>query len=205
MIVGDHPLMTDGLRAILEVDNEFEVIGTASSSDAALDMVSSDQPDVALIDARLEEAETGHDLIAELRHASPLTECIVMSVSDDADTLREALSHGAHGYLLDRASRGDIRMATRRVAAGGDYIDPEVSGYLVRATHTGSKPSEQALTAREIDVLRLAAQGMTNSSIASHLGIRPETVKTHLSRAFERLGARDRANAVAICMRRGIF
>lgn len=204
LIVGDHPLMIDGIRAVLEADHEFEVVGTASSPGAALAMARADTPDVALVDARF-KGESGGDLVAELRHASPLMECLVMSVSDDADTFREALSHGAHGYVLDDASREDIRLAVRRVASGRSHIDPGVSGYLVQATHAGEHPTDTAVTAREIDVLRLAAQGMTNTAIADHLDITAETVKTHLSRAFERLGARDRANAVAICMRRGLF
>ena len=204
LIVGDHPLMLDGLRAVLQADREFDVIGVASSPGTALAMARVDAPDVALIDARF-KGETGADLVGELRHASPLTECVVMSVSDDVDTFREALAHGAHGYVLDGASREDIRLAVRRVAAGRSHIDPAMSGYLVQASHAGPQMNEAAVTAREIDVLRLAAQGMTNTAIADHLEITPETVKTHLSRAFERLGARDRANAVAICMRRGLF
>jgi len=156
------------------------------------------------VDARF-KGESSGGLVSALRHASPLTECVVMSVSDDAKTFREALSHGAHGYVLDDASREDIRLAVRRVAAGRSHIDPAVSGYLMHSAHATKDVEENAVTEREIEVLRLAAQGMTNTAIADQLSITPETVKTHLSRAFERLGARDRANAVAICMRRGLF
>lgn len=196
--------MIDGIRAVLEADQEFEIAGIASSASAALAIARADTPDVALVDARF-KGESGADLVAELRQASPLTECLVMSVDDDAQTFRDALSHGAHGYVLDDASRDDIRLAVRRVAAGRSHIDPAVSGYLVQAAHATRHTEDMSVTSREIDVLRLAAQGMTNTAIAGHLSITPETVKTHLSRAFERLGARDRANAVAICMRRGLF
>jgi DNA-binding NarL/FixJ family response regulator len=204
LIVSDRPLVVDGLRAVLEADKDFEVIGTAATTGAAKATVQSQTPDVAVVDSRI-DGEKGDDLVGELRHLSPLTECVVLSVSNDAGTFREALSHGAHGYLLDGASRDDIRLAARRVAAGRSHIDPGVSGFLMHSSRAGSHSSDFGLTVRELDVLRLAAQGMTNAAIADRLKIKSETVKTHLSRAFERLGARDRAHAVAICMRRGLF
>jgi DNA-binding NarL/FixJ family response regulator len=203
LIASDRPLVVDGLSSVLASEGEFQVIGAASSAEA-LAVVRSQTPDVAVVDARI-EGGVGDDLVGKLRQASPLTECVVLSASDDAGTFREALSHGAHGFLLEGASRDDIRLAARRVAAGRSHIDPGVSGHLMQASRNATQSKELVLTPRELDALRLAAQGMTNTAIADHLKIKPETVKTHLSRAFGRLGARDRAHAVAICMRRGLF
>lgn len=202
--MGDHPLVLDGAQSVLEADGDIEVIATATSQDDAMKLVRADAPDVAFIDLAMAD-DSGLELISDIRHNSVLTGCVVLAASDGADMFREALSRGAQGYVLEGASRGDIRQAVRRVAAGHSYIDPSVSGYLVQATHTGPQHGEPSITAREIDVLRLAAKGLTNVAIAGHLGVKPETVKTYLSRAFERLGATNRASAVAICMRRGLF
>jgi DNA-binding NarL/FixJ family response regulator len=204
LILSDRPLVLEGARAILEADDDFEIVGAASSRSDAVDLARSNSPDVALVDARFTAASDG-ELVGELRQASPLTEFVVLSVSDDAETFRRWLSHGAHGYVLDDATGEDLRLAVRRVAAGRSHIDPAVGGYLLRRPRSAERQPEESLTPREIDVLRHAAQGMTNAAIGNRLQIAPETVKTHLSRAFERLGAHDRANAVAICMRRGLF
>jgi len=204
LVVSDRPLVGDGLRSVLEAEEEFRVVGVAASMGEAIRSAQAETPDLAIVDSRI-EGDAGDELVGKLRQTSPLTECIVLSASDDPRTFREALAHGAHGYLLEGSTREDIRTAARRVAGGRSHIDPAVSEYLVQSARSGTEGADLGLTARELDVLRLAAQGMTNTAIADRLGIRPETVKTHLSRAFERLGAKDRAHAVAICMRRGLF
>ena len=204
LIVDDRPLVLAGIREMLSEDAAIEVVDAAVTSAQALQMAHAACPDVMLLDIRLAK-NTGFDLITEMRQACPLTECLVLAASDDAEIFRDALSRGVHGYLLDDASRNDVCSAVQRVASGKSHIDPAVSGYLVRAPRGHSYRDEPALTSREIDVLRLAAQGLTNSAIAERMNLKTETVKTHLSRAFERLGAHDRANAVAICMRRGLF
>lgn len=204
LIVDDRPLVLAGIREMLSEDVSIEVVGVAVTATEALQRACAECPDVMLLDVRL-AANTGFDLITGMRQACPLTECLVLAASDDAESFRDALGRGAHGYLLEDASRDDICSAVQRVAAGKSHIDPAVSGYLVQAPRGHSYRDEPALTSREIEVLRLAAQGLTNSAIAERLHLKTETVKTHLSRAFERLGARDRANAVAICMRRGLF
>lgn len=204
LIVDDHPLVLAGVQAILGEDDSMEVVGTATNAAEALELASADCPDVVVLDARLAE-NSGFELMTEMRQKFPLAEFVVLSASDDAESFRHALDRGAHGYLLDDVSADDMCLAVRRVAAGKSHIDPTVSGYLVQSTRHGSDAAESAPSLREIDVLRLAADGLTNDAIARRLNLKTETVKTHMSRAFERIGARDRANAVAICMRRGWF
>ena len=204
LIVDDRPLVLAGIREIIGDDESLEVVGAAETAPEALQMARSECPDVIFIDMRLAE-NAASDLITEMRRACPLSEFLALAVSDDAESFRDALDRGAHGYLLDDASRDDICSAVQRVAAGKSHIDPAVSGYLMHAPRGRHAHEEPELTTREIGVLRLAAQGLTNDAIAKSLNISTETVKTHLSRAFERIGAHDRANAVAICMKRGLF
>jgi DNA-binding NarL/FixJ family response regulator len=204
LIVDDRPLVVAGLREVLGEDASIEVVGAAVTATEAIHVARLEHPDVIFLDVRLAH-DTGLGLITEMRTACPLAECLVLAVSDDAESFRDALDRGAHGYLLDDASGDEIRAAVQRVAAGKSHIDPAVSGYLVQTRRRRHDSAEPTLTSREVDVLRLAAQGLTNDAIAESLNVKTETVKTHLSRAFERLGARDRANAVAICMRRGLF
>lgn len=204
LIVDDHPLVLAGVGEILGEDVSIEIIGVAADATEALELARTGCPDVVFLDVRLGK-NSGFELITQMRQTFPLAECVALSVSDDAECFRDAMDRGVHGYLLDDASRDEIRLAVQRVAAGKSHIDPAVSGYLVRPTSRGSNSGESMPTLREIDILRLAAQGMTNDAIARRLNLRIDTVKTHMSRAFERIGAHDRANAVAICMRRGLF
>lgn len=204
LIVGDHPLVMAGVQVMLGDDDSIEVIGTAANAEKALELIRVGSPDVVMVDVRLAE-NSGYELMTETRRTFPLTEFVALAASDDAESFRHALDRGAHGYLLDGSSREDMCLAVRRVAAGKSHIDPAVSGHLVQSTSRGSNSAESVPTSRELDVLRLAADGLTNDAIARRLNLKTETVKTHMSRAFERIGARDRANAVAICMRRGWF
>ncbi len=204
LIVDDRPLVSAGIQEVLGEDGSIDVIGVAATASEAMRIACAECPGVIFVDARLPE-HSGFDLITQMRRTCPLTECLVLAVSDDVDNFRDALNRGAHGYLLEDASAVEICSAVQRVAAGKSHIDPAVSGYLVHIPHGNSLSGEHKLTDREIDVLRLAAQGLTNSAIARRLNLKTETIKTHLSRAFARLGARDRANAVAIGMRRGLI
>jgi DNA-binding NarL/FixJ family response regulator len=204
LIVSDHPLLLAGLQAVLDDDNLVAVVGMASTAAEALEVAHAEDPDVIFFDVRL-AANSGFDLITEMRHTHLLTEFVALAGSDDAETFRDAMHRGVHGYLLDNASRENICLAVKRVGAGKSHIDPAVSGHLMQPYRGDPIHDGEALTPREVAVLKLAAQGLTNNAIAAQLGLKTETIKTHLSRAFERLGARDRANAVAICMRHGVF
>lgn len=204
LIVDDHPLVLAGVGEILGGDDSIEIVGVAANAVEALESARAGCPDVIFLNVRLAK-NSGFELITQVRQTLPLAECVALSVSDDAGCFRDAMDRGVHGYLLDDASRDEICLAVKRVAAGKSHIDPAVSGYLVQPRRRGTDSVESVPTSREIDVLRLAAQGMTNDAIARRLALKAETIKTHMSRAFERIGAHDRANAVAICMRRGLF
>ena len=204
LLVDDHPLVLEGMREVLGDDHSLQVVGAAATAREALEIARNQDPDVVFFDTRLAE-NSGFDLISEMRRSFPRAEYLALAVSDDAETFLNALDRGAHGYLLDDASRDDICSAVLRVAAGKSHIDPAVSGYLLRESRDHAGADNPTPSPREIEVLRLASRGLTNDAIARRLNLKTETVKTHLSRVFERLGAHDRTNAVAICMRRGLL
>jgi DNA-binding NarL/FixJ family response regulator len=208
LVVDDHPLVLDGIAAVLAGDPELTLVGTAETGERALAIASTEAPDVVLLDVGL-GAESGLDLIEPLSKAAPLAHVVMLTVADDAYSVQEALRRGARGYLLKGSSREDVRTAVHRVAHGFAHVDAAVSDYLVReaeASRRAAAPDDivPTLTRRQLEIIRMVAAGLTNDAIASLLGVTSETVKTHLSRAFARLGARDRASAVAICMRRGL-
>ncbi|MFA5843333.1 MAG: response regulator transcription factor [Coriobacteriia bacterium] len=206
MVVDDHPLVLEGIRALLDGDPDMEVVATAGNITEALREVERTSPDVVLLDVQL-ASESGLDLIGRVLEIVPTARVMMLTVADDAYTVQESLRRGAKGYVLKGDSADEIRAAVHRVATGFAHIDPGVSGHLLtKAMHrSGNEEPEVRITRRELDVLRLAAKGLTNESIARDLGVTVETVKTHLSRAFARLGAKDRAHAVAIGMRKGLL
>jgi DNA-binding NarL/FixJ family response regulator len=209
LVVDDHPLVLDGIAAVLAGDPELSLVGVAETGEEALALAAAEAPDVVLLDVGL-GSESGLDLIEPIRRAAPLARIVMLTVADDAYSVQEALRRGARGYVLKGSSREDVRMAVHRVSDGFAHVDAAVSDYLVREAEASrrSAASDDAaptLTRRQLEIIRMVAAGLTNDAIASLIGVTSETVKTHLSRAFARLGARDRASAVAICMRRGLL
>ena len=203
MVVDDHPLIIEGVRAMLENDAAVSVVAVASDRSTAREMAERATPDIVLLDIQL-GSDSGLDVIDDLAVVSPGSAVIVLSVRDDAHSVREAARRGARGYVLKGTSQDEIRRAVARVSAGFSYFGPDVSGHLLEAARTSPGRAvgpRVELTQREREVLRLAATGMTNEAIADALGLKPDTIKTHLSKAFVRLGARDRASAVAIAIR----
>ncbi len=206
VVVDDHPLVLKGIAGILAGDPDIEVVGTASDIEEAVATVEREAPDVLLLDVRLRDGTTGLDVLRQVPQASPATRVVMLTVIDDDAVVTSAMRLGARGYLLKSASAEHVRSAVRRVAAGFSHLDPAISDVLLREVAPSTADETHLdLSPREIDVLRLVAAGMTNDVIGSHLGIGTETVKTHLSRAFLRLGAKDRAHAVAIALKRGMI
>jgi DNA-binding NarL/FixJ family response regulator len=209
LVVDDHPLVLDGIAAVLAGDPELTLVGVAETGEEALAVAASEAPDVVLLDVGL-GTESGLDLIEPICRAAPLARIVMLTVADDAYSVQEALRRGARGYVLKGSSREDVRMAVHRVSDGFAHVDAAVSDYLVREAEASRRSvahddTVPTLTRRQLEIIRMVAAGLTNDAIASLIGVTSETVKTHLSRAFARLGARDRASAVAICMRKGLL
>jgi DNA-binding NarL/FixJ family response regulator len=201
LIADDHPVVRDGLRHMLQGAPDFEVAGEASTGAEAVRMVERLAPDVVLMDLRMPEMD-GVAATSQIRARFPGTHVLVLTTYDtDADILR-AVEAGATGYLLKDAIREHLYTAIRSAARGETALAPAVASRLVGRMRT---PAEEALTAREIEVLALVSKGASNAAIASELFISEATVKTHLIHIFGKLGVDDRTAAVVAALERGII
>nr|WSU76445.1 response regulator transcription factor [Streptomyces anulatus] len=205
VVVDDHPVVRDGLRGMFAAAPGFEVLGEASNGVDALTAVEHLDPDVVLMDLRM-PGGGGVAAIAELTRRGARSKVLVLTTYDtDSDTL-PAIEAGATGYLLKDAPREELFAAVRAAADGRGVLSPAVASRLMTRVRTpAAGPTETALSAREREVLALVARGTTNREIAAELFISEATVKTHLTHVFAKLGAKDRAAAVAVGYDRGIL
>jgi DNA-binding NarL/FixJ family response regulator len=204
LIVDDHPVVRDGLRGMFAVDPGFDVLGEASGGVEAVELALRLDPDVVLMDLRMPDGN-GVDAIAELTRRGARSRVLVLTTYDtDTDTL-QAIEAGATGYLLKDAPRDELFAAVRAAAEGRTVLSPAVASRLVSRVRTPAAPADQSLSARERDVLALVAKGTSNRAIAAELFISEATVKTHLTHIYGKLGAKDRAAAVAVAYDRGIL
>jgi DNA-binding NarL/FixJ family response regulator len=198
LIVDDHPLLREGVIAVLEDQPEIEVVAEASNGREAVDAYDAHRPDVTLMDLQMPEM-SGIDAIAEIRSRFPNARIVVLTTyKGDVSALR-ALKAGAVGYLLKSQLRTELVETIGTVHAGGRRVPAEVAADL--AAHIG----DDSLSEREIQVLRLVAQGNSNKRVALTLGVTEETVKAHMKSIISKLNANDRTHAVTIAFRRGIL
>ena len=194
LVADDHPALTSAVSTYL-ADNGFEIVGPASDGRRALALAEEAQPELALLDFRMPRL-MGLDLIAALREASPETRICIYTADGDEKLASDVLAAGAAALVLKEAPLADLVRALEAALAGGSYLDPAVK----RADAAGGK-----LTQRELDVLGLLAEGMQHEEIGRRLGISSETVRTHLRKACDRLGAATRTQAVATALRLGLI
>ena len=202
VLADDHPVVREGLRAMLSAEPDLDVVADASSGPQAEALAAELRPDIVLMDLRM-PGGGGVDSIVRMTEAGLPCRVIVLTTYDtDRDILR-AVEAGAAGYLLKDLPRGALADAVRAAARGETVLAPAVAARLVdrlRAT-----PERPRLSAREVAVLRLVADGCTNAEIGRRLFIGESTVKTHLLRAFGKLGVADRTAAVTCAMRFGLL
>lgn len=203
LIVDDHPVVRDGLRGMFESAPGFTVLGEAPDGVAAVAFAASLDPDVILMDLRM-PGGSGVDAITELTRRGARAKVLVLTTYDtDSDTL-PAIEAGATGYLLKDAPRDELFAAVRAAAEGRTVLSPAVASRLISAVRSPG-PRNEALSAREREVLALVAKGTSNREIARELFISEATVKTHLTHLYAKLGVNDRAAAVATAYERGIL
>ncbi|TDZ76322.1 response regulator [Mycobacteroides salmoniphilum] len=201
LIVDDHPVVREGLRGMIAAEPGLSVVGAAGSGDEALMLAESLRPDVVLMDLRMPGVD-GVTATERILAALPLTRVIVVTTYEsDTDILR-AVEAGAAGYLLKDASRAELATAVRDAACGKTVLAPSVVGRLARWVR---EPGPITLSSREREVLAQVAKGMTNAEIGGALHISEATVKTHLLRAFNKLGVSDRTAAVTTAMSLGLL
>jgi len=196
--VDDHPLLREGIAAIINNEPDMLVVADASSGSEALLKFREHRPDVTLMDLRLPDV-SGIDVMIAIRTEFTDARIIMLTTFEGDVEIQRAMEAGARGYMLKSMPPRELLDVIRQVHAGKKRVPAEVAGYL--AEHL----SDEALTAREIDVLRHVAGGNRNRDIAARLYISEETVKVHVKHIMEKLGASDRTQAVAIAVRRGII
>jgi DNA-binding NarL/FixJ family response regulator len=198
LVVDDHPLLREGVRAVLEDHPEVEVVAEAGNGREAVDAFAKHRPDVTLMDLQMPEM-SGTDAIGEIKTRFADARIVVLTTyRGDVSALR-ALRAGAVGYLLKSQLRAELLETIRKVHAGGRCIPAEIAADL--AAHFG----DDALSEREIQVLRSVALGNSNKRVAGELSITEETVKAHMKSILSKLNANDRTHAVTIALRRGIL
>jgi DNA-binding NarL/FixJ family response regulator len=211
LVVDDQRVVRDGLTMLIGLIAGIEVIGTASDGVEALELAKAGRPDVVLMDLRMPRME-GAQATREILDALPDTHVLVLTTYADDESLFPALQAGARGYLTKDASAEEIEQAIRALDAGRTHLDPTVQQRLVEtvihatpATSPRSDALPDELTAREAEVLKLIASGLSNAQIAESLVVSSATVKTHINRIFFKIGARDRAQAVRYAYEHGII
>ena len=203
LIVDDHPIVRDGLRAVFEREPGFEVVGEAGDGAQGVEMAVALNADVLLMDLRMPRM-SGVEAIRLLAKRSPSARVLVLTTFDsDADVL-PAIEAGATGYLLKDAPREELVRAVRAANDGESVLAPSVARRLLGRVRAPAAPAG-ALTDRELKVLALIATGTTNREAAKQLFISEATVKTHLLHIYAKLGARDRAAAVSEAYKRGLL
>jgi DNA-binding NarL/FixJ family response regulator len=196
--VDDHPLLREGIAAVINNERDMQVIGQAANGKDAVQEFKKYQPDVTLMDLRLPDM-SGIDAMIAIRAEFPDARVILLTTFEGDVEIKRALEAGARGYLLKSMPPKELIEVIRQVHAGKKRIPPQLAAQL--AEHM----SDEALTTREIEVLGQIAGGNRNRDIAEQLFISEETVKVHIKHIMEKLGASDRTEAVAIGIRRGII
>jgi DNA-binding NarL/FixJ family response regulator len=206
LVVDDHPVVREGLVAMLQTQPDFEVVGEAGSGGEGLAMISNFAPDVVLLDLELPGVD-GVGVLRQLREANAPTRVIVFTVFDTDDRIISAVRAGAAGYLLKGAPRSELFAAIRAVYSGGSLLQPLVASTVLRHVaqrdHADEPPAPN-LTPRERSVMELLARGKSNKEIAAALEVAERTVKFHVSAIFAKLGATNRTEAVTRAVQAGI-
>ena len=198
LVVDDHPLLREGIAAIINNQTDIELVAEASNGREAIEKFRSHRPDVTLMDLQMPDM-SGIDAIISIRHEFPDARIIVLTTYAGDVLAQRALKAGAQAYMLKNDVRKDLPDTIRYVHAGKKRIHSEVAAQL--ADHV----ADDALTPREIEVLALIALGNSNKLIADKLSIADETVKGHVSSVLSKLGAHDRTHAVTLALKRGII
>lgn len=200
VLVEDQTLIRQGVRSLLELAGDIEVVAEATDGDEAVAVVRGERPDVVLLDLRMPKAD-GVAVLKTLKAQAALPPTIILTTFDDDLALLEAVKAGAKGYLLKDVSLEQLTAAIREVAAGGSLIRPTVTERVLRGLdhirpEFDSFSVPDSLTRRELEILRLMAGGYSNREIADALGTAEGTVKNHASSILSKLGVRDRTRAV---------
>lgn len=207
VLADDHPVVRQGLKALMSAEPDLSVVGEAARGDEALDLVQRLHPGVLVIDLKMPGLDA-LEVIRQTAHRSPFTRILVLSMHASTAYVTEALKSGASGYVLKDQDIQSLVHAVREVAGGRRYLSPSISALVADAylQRSGDQPLDpyETLTARERQILRLTAEGKGTENIAAGLGISPRTVETHRTHLMRKLGLKTQGDLVRYSLRRGI-
>lgn len=203
VIVDDHPIVRAGLVALVGAATDIEVVGTGSTGLEAVAVAAAVKPDVVLMDLRMPDLD-GDEATARILAANPQIRVVILTTYESDSAILSAIEAGASGYLLKASPEAELLAGVRAVAAGEVALAPGVAALLVKRA-AAPATSGPALSPRELDVLRLVAQGLSNRAIGEKLFLGEATVKTHLLHAFTKLEVNDRTRAVTRAMELGLL
>lgn len=201
LVADDHAVVRAGIVALLAAEPDIEVVGEAVDGEQAVELALALLPDLVVMDVRMPRL-TGDAATAWIRERSDAVRVLVLTTYESDASILSAIEAGASGYLLKAAPAEELIAGVRSVAAGEVALSPAIAAQLVSRMR---EPAPTALTTRETEVLRLVAEGLSNRAIGERLFVGEATVKTHLVRAFEKLGVNDRTRAVTLAMERGLI
>ncbi len=202
----DHAVVRSGLRRILETEPDLEVVAEAGTADEAVTVARDTQPDVFVMDVGL-PGRSGIDATSDVCKVSPRTKVLVLTAHDDVAYLRRAFAAGATGYLVKEAADIELVLAVRQIAAGKQYVHPTLGAALLAPDAATVRPAGPGgeLSEREVEILGLIANGLTNAEIAERLYVSIRTVETHRAHIYQKLDVRTRAELVRIARDTGIL
>lgn len=206
ILADDHPMLRRGLRLILQDSDEVDVVADAADGQELLELVERYRPDVVVVDVAMPRLD-GLEAVRRLREHHPEVRSLVFTMHDEEAYVHRAIMAGVSGYLLKTATADELIRGITAVAEGKAALHPAVTRHLLDGFAGMTEPKgreAEPLSAREHDVLQLLAYGKSNKEIARQLGIGPQTVKTHISHIFSKMGAADRTDAVALALRKGL-
>ncbi|HNW58270.1 MAG TPA: response regulator transcription factor [bacterium] len=210
LIADDHALLREGLRMVLSLESQFEVIGEAEDGLQAIAAASQLKPDVLLLDIQMPNMR-GIEAIAEIKHQLPEIRILILSMHDREQYVLEALKNGADGYILKKSAAAELISALNHVISGEIYLSPAIARHVVKSWVRGAdhprqeKQGEDELSDRERAVLKIIAEGHSNKEVAELLHISPKTVETHRARIMEKLGLRTVPDLVRYAIKSGLI
>lgn len=205
VIADDHAMVREGLKCLLELDDLYEVVGVASDGYECLDVINKTNPDIIILDINMPKLD-GLQTLKIMRQEKIQSKVIIVTINDDVDYLIQALDYECNGYVLKNSEFDILKEAINAVVSGDTFIEPRLMNLLNSnlAKRDIKKSMIDALTKRELEILKLISKGMLNKEIASQLNISERTVKNHISNIFKKIDVSDRTQAAVFAIKNGV-